>query len=213
MDRESVRFKVLVVGDTRVGKTSFLKTYTGEKFSAEYQRTFGVDFYTSHEVTDDRFDIDIHFWDLSGYLQKDQLATYFRDAHGAIVIFDERPETKAAIVKWKEYLNEKVTLLGVKYVPPVILVHNKVDKVCTNSDEYNREALDAMTKQLEFRAGFPCCTACKWNIRPIIKKLVKEMVIEMRKNHDPSTFQENEELWTFLEGKREEENNSKCLIQ
>ena len=213
MKKDSVQFKVLVLGDSRVGKTSFLKIYTGEECPKEYQKTFGVDFFSKHEVTSGHFDIDLHFWDLSGYLQKDQLTTYFRDAHGAIVIFDDRPETKASAVKWRELLNEKVTLQGIKYVPPVILVHNKIDRVCSNTEEYNREALNAMTEQLEFRAGFPCCTAGKWNIRPIIKRLMREMVMDLRKSHDPTAFQENEEVWAFLEGTQEEDEKSKCLIQ
>lgn len=212
MSKESVLLKILVLGDTRVGKTSFLKTYSTGECPKEYKRTFGVDFVSAHLNLAENFDVNLHFWDLSGYLQKDQLSTYFRDAHGAIIIFDERSESKANIVKWKELLDEKATFNGIRRSPPIILVHNKVDLICSRSSEYPREELTAIAAQFGFIASYPCSTIHNWNIKPIVAKLVKETVHELKTKHNPSAFDENEEVWAFMETSSTEE-GSRCTVQ
>lgn len=210
--KESVLFKVLVLGDSGVGKSSFLKVYSGASCPKEYKKTFGVDFVSKHVSLTESFDVDLHFWDLSGYLQKDQLLTYFRDAKGAIIIFDDRPESKANIIKWKQLLDEKVTSKGSRYVPPVVLVENKIDLKCSKSDDYNREELNAIASQLEFRGAYPCSVAAGWNVQPAVKRLLQEMVSDLKTRHDTTSFEENQDLWDLIE-KPVEEESTKCVLQ
>ena len=43
---ESLKLKVVVVGDQNVGKTSLLKRYANNDYSADEERTIGSDFFT-----------------------------------------------------------------------------------------------------------------------------------------------------------------------
>lgn len=210
-ERNIIRFKVLVLGDSKVGKTSFLKAYTTGEFNKFYRKTHGSDFFSFHLKTTDTFDIDIHFWDISGRLDTEQSETYFKDSHGAIVIFDERNETILNVEKWRNLIREKISLDGKKYDPPSILVANKIDVICEKSQDYDRKPLNDMCEKLGFTAAYPCCTAAIWNVKPVVARLVKAMMINMQYRHVEGTFDENEEIWQFLDGPKEEP--SKCILQ
>lgn len=65
MQQREHRFKVLVIGDLGVGKTSIIKRYVHQHFSANYRATIGVDF--ALKVLDlDQDTIRVQLWDIAG---------------------------------------------------------------------------------------------------------------------------------------------------
>lgn len=54
--------KVVLLGESGVGKTSLLERFVKNRFSQQYKATIGADFYTKEMVVDE-VDISAQFWD------------------------------------------------------------------------------------------------------------------------------------------------------
>ena len=52
--RKKVLLKVIILGDSGVGKTSLMNQYVNKKFNAQYKATIGADFLTKEVMVDDR---------------------------------------------------------------------------------------------------------------------------------------------------------------
>ncbi|XP_023238297.1 ras-related protein Rab-7a-like [Centruroides sculpturatus] len=52
--RKKVLLKVIILGDSGVGKTSLMNQYVNKKFSNQYKATIGADFLTKEVTVDDR---------------------------------------------------------------------------------------------------------------------------------------------------------------
>lgn len=52
--RKKVLLKVIILGDSGVGKTSLMNQYVNKKFSNQYKATIGADFLTKEVLVDDR---------------------------------------------------------------------------------------------------------------------------------------------------------------
>lgn len=51
---KKVLLKVIILGDSSVGKTSLMNQYVNKRFSNQYKATIGADFLTKEVVVDDR---------------------------------------------------------------------------------------------------------------------------------------------------------------
>jgi len=52
--RKKVLLKIIILGDSGVGKTSLMNQYVNKKFSASYKATIGADFLTREVIIDDK---------------------------------------------------------------------------------------------------------------------------------------------------------------
>jgi len=68
--------KVIILGDSGVGKTSLMNQYVNKKFSNQYKATIGADFLTKEVMVDDR----IVTMQVSGESQEELLSLLFNDA-------------------------------------------------------------------------------------------------------------------------------------
>lgn len=57
--------KVIILGDSSVGKTSLMNQYVTKRFSNQYKATIGADFVTKEVVIDDRV-VTMQIWDTAG---------------------------------------------------------------------------------------------------------------------------------------------------
>ncbi|CAN8000154.1 unnamed protein product, partial [Ixodes hexagonus] len=134
-DVEDLLFKVLVVGEFGVGKTSLIRRYTEGKsvilsgvFNQAYKITIGVDFSLKHIVYDNNKHITLQLWDIAGHERFGCMTrVYYKYATAAIVVYDlSRPTTLHSVLKWKADLTEKVEQQNGHPIP-VVLVANKCD--------------------------------------------------------------------------------------
>ncbi|MHA1917425.1 MAG: Rab family GTPase [Candidatus Ranarchaeia archaeon] len=120
-------FKVVLLGEGGVGKTSLILKYTQNKFEENYKPTLGTDF-AVHIVEYNNQKVCFQIWDLGGQEHFEQLrAIYCKGAAGAILVFDvTRPDTYLVMKNWYDKLKKNGTT---EYLTrqEVLLIGNKVD--------------------------------------------------------------------------------------
>jgi small GTP-binding protein len=114
-------YKVVLLGDPRVGKTSIRRSYLGAVFEQDYNVTLGADFAVKRLPDNNNV---LQIWDLAGQaVYKSVRSGYYKGAEGAILIYDiTRPETFKNVAKW---LDEMLSVSD--QMIPLILVANKID--------------------------------------------------------------------------------------
>lgn len=96
--------KVVVIGNSGVGKTSLRGQYVSSQFSAGYHATIGADFIakTVPHYSDSDESVTLQIWDTAGQERFSSLsAAFFRGADAAVLMFDvNRPATLHALTRW-----------------------------------------------------------------------------------------------------------------
>lgn len=89
MDESYVyQFRLIVIGDSKVGKSSLLKQFTSGKYIDSCTTTVGVDFYTKI-VSVDGCAIKLQLWDTAGQERYRAITrSYYRSAVGGLLVFD-----------------------------------------------------------------------------------------------------------------------------
>ncbi|MHA2339900.1 MAG: Rab family GTPase [Candidatus Hodarchaeales archaeon] len=122
------RYKVTIVGDGRVGKTTLIMKYTQGSFKKEYIKTLGAQFYTyDKEINKDK--IRLMFWDIAGqdkfhFLQ----LNFFKNSKAAIIVYSLEEnkfgrESFNHITYWYKLLTKYCGEI------PIVIFANKVDLV------------------------------------------------------------------------------------
>ncbi|EDV23601.1 uncharacterized protein TRIADDRAFT_27795, partial [Trichoplax adhaerens] len=156
-------YKILVIGDLGVGKTSIIKRYVHQFFSTQYRATIGVDFALKViDWKDSNSVVRLQLWDIAGQERFGNMTrVYYREAVGAFIVFDiSRASTFDAVQKWKSDLDSKVTI-GEDMAIPVVLLANKCD-IDMESLANFRGTLDNYCKEKGFAGWFE--TSAKENI-------------------------------------------------
>mmetsp|Transcript_2075 Transcript_2075/g.6181 ORF Transcript_2075/g.6181 Transcript_2075/m.6181 type:complete len:259 (+) Transcript_2075:109-885(+) len=116
--------KFLLVGDSGVGKTSIVKRFSHNDYTASFISTIGVDFEIRSFVYRDR-QIKLQVWDTAGQ-ERFQCIThgYYRGGHGVLIVYDCTDEASIERV-WTHWLAEveRYARPGI----PVLVVGNKTD--------------------------------------------------------------------------------------
>lgn len=106
-DQYDYIWKVVLVGDSGVGKTNLLSRFTKNEFNSESKSTIGVEFATRH-VTIKGKTIRAQIWDTAGQERYRAItAVYYRGAVGALVVYDiTKSQTFDNLCKWLQELKE-----------------------------------------------------------------------------------------------------------
>lgn len=135
---------------------------TTNRFTTNYRATIGVDFVIK-KLDCDGEDVRLQLWDVAGQERFGQMTrVYYKDTIGAILVFDiNRPDTFDSIVKWKQDLDEKVTLPEGSPLPCILLA-NKYDELKTKKGITMPTDLDSYVKLYRYLGWF--MTSAKENI-------------------------------------------------
>ncbi len=115
-------FKILLLGDASVGKTSFTKRYCYNIFNPSERLTIGVDFHVK-TIELNKKTIKLQIWDVGGEERfRFLLPTYCLGANAAFLLYDTtRPATLDNIPEWTSIVRQK----GGKI--PMMLCGSKID--------------------------------------------------------------------------------------
>ncbi|XP_078500723.1 ras-related protein Rab-7L1 isoform X2 [Lissotriton helveticus] len=121
-------FKVLIVGDATVGKTSLVQRYSNDSFTKHYKSTVGVDFALKVLQWSNSETVRLQLWDIAGQERFTSMTRlYYREAAACVIMFDVTNRASfLSSQKWKEDLDSKTTLPNGAPVPCILLA-NKCD--------------------------------------------------------------------------------------
>jgi small GTP-binding protein len=117
--------KILVIGESAVGKSCLLLRYTDNKFQESFMTTIGVDFKTKF-IEIEKVKVKLQIWDTAGQEKFRSITkAYYRGAHGILVVFDvSRRDTFDQTRMWIDSIRDS----SADSNPiDVILVGNKCD--------------------------------------------------------------------------------------
>ena len=170
MEKKEVLYKILLLGDSSVGKTCFLMRYTDNTFQEIHMSTIGLDYKLKNVQLDDGKMVKIQIWDTAGQDRFRSITkNYYKGAHGIILIYDITNKKSFENVRtWinqiKEEVSEKVS---------IILVGNKID------DEEHRVVATEDGEKIAKELGlmfFECSAKSGVNIDSTFNELVKKTV-------------------------------------
>mmetsp|Transcript_32618 Transcript_32618/g.79359 ORF Transcript_32618/g.79359 Transcript_32618/m.79359 type:complete len:215 (-) Transcript_32618:552-1196(-) len=115
--------KILLLGDSGVGKTCLALRFVGEKFQKSFKVTVGIDFKVK-EFNVDGKSVKVQIWDTAGQERFRSVATnYYRKAAGVVLVYDvNNYESFQNLSTWMELLDQHTDEGIVK-----IIIGNKLD--------------------------------------------------------------------------------------
>lgn len=105
---EEYLFKIVIIGDSAVGKSNLLTRYARNEFNPNSKATIGVEFQTQSMVIDGK-EVKAQIWDTAGQERfRAVTSAYYRGAVGALVVYDiTRSSTFENVGRWLDELNSK----------------------------------------------------------------------------------------------------------
>lgn len=115
-------YKVVVVGDGTVGKTSLIRRYCEGKFDRSRVATIGVDFYTQRVQLSSQL-VKLSIWDMAGQERFEVVrAGFYRGSQTAALVYDvTNPNSLMNLRRWREEVMHSLP------DQPFLVVGNKVD--------------------------------------------------------------------------------------
>ena len=175
LDEYDFLFKLIIVGDSNVGKTNIMSKYIHNKFNYTSKSTIGVEFGTKIVKIDNK-KIKAQIWDTAGQERyKSITSAYYKGAKGALIVYDITNKfTFESVDKWVQDLNS----YGDKNLT-LLLVGNKSDL----EDKRQIMKEDGEEKAKSFNLGFIETSACSGdNIDKafdiMLKEVLKKYVVE-----------------------------------
>lgn len=168
-------FKILIVGNSKCGKTSIIDRYANDNFTGEYNITIGADYTRKVVEWADDSELRLQLWDIAG---QDRFAMmtrpYYRNAHAAVVVCDvTRPLTIDAVRDWKLEIDEK---MGDERLPCILLA-NKCDMLKGVSEALEIGArIESICSELGFNKWFISSAKNDENITDGMNFLLGELV-------------------------------------
>ena len=173
-EKEYYKLKLIVIGDSGVGKTNIIKRYISNTFTIDTKSTVGVEFFTkTFKINDDILKLEI--WDTAGQERyKAITSAYYRGSSGALIVYDiTRIETYNNVEIWIKDLKEKV-----EGSLKLLLIGNKSDK----KDERKMSIETALHKARQLNIPLMETSAYNsTNIKKAFETILKEMYKDFKK--------------------------------
>ncbi|MHA1520863.1 MAG: Rab family GTPase [Promethearchaeota archaeon] len=175
LEKGRFSMKVILGGDSGVGKTTIVEHFVHDKFSADFKNTIGVNIMTkSLEFPMWDINVDFSIFDMGGQdIFKPVRNSYYTGARAGFLVFDvTRPDTFENIENWYEE--------AVKGAPglTLILIGNKIDLV------NERKVTAAQGRQLAEKYRIKYLETCALN-KDIVDEAFRTLGFSFILNHNP----------------------------
>ena len=171
--------KIIIIGDSSVGKTNIMSKYLKNEFHEDSKATVGVEF-GSKQFTIDGHVIKVQIWDTAGQERYRAITSaYYKGAKGAFVVYDiTRKNSFESIEKWvnelKNVSDKNITIL---------LIGNKSDledqrQVTKEQGEEKAGKLEVAFMETSALSGDNLEKAFELMINQVYKKCHEEMLAE-----------------------------------
>ena len=161
-------YKIIIIGDTCVGKSNILSRYLKDEFKEDSKSTVGVELGTKF-VKVKGVGAKLQIWDTAGQERyKSITSSYYKGSHGCFIVYDITSETSFENVeKWYEQAQKDAS----KEVS-IILVGNKCD--LENERKVSKEKGEEKAKSLN-APFFETSALSKINIDDIFKEMINNI--------------------------------------
>ena len=158
LDEESEKkydyiFKLILIGNSCVGKSSIIQRYIQKTFNDEYTCTIGVDFFMKTLDINDNL-IKLQLWDTAGTEKFKSITTgYYRGANAAFVVFDLT--SRISFDSVSEWIQNYYNYSNPNSEKNVVLIGNKSDLKENreiSDEEINKFAINNNIKYFETSA-------------------------------------------------------------
>ncbi|OMJ84618.1 hypothetical protein SteCoe_14209 [Stentor coeruleus] len=123
-EADTATYKIIIIGDGSVGKTSLVMRIVDNQFSYSMPMTIGVDNYSRVLQINSTTKINLSIWDTAGQERFSVVApSYFRGSKAAIIVYDI---TREESFKKAEYWAKQIIEYGATDIK-VMLIGNKLD--------------------------------------------------------------------------------------
>lgn len=146
-----LQFKLVLLGDSSVGKSSIVHRFVKDSFDEFRESTIGAAFLSQTIKIEDKSNqqevlIKFEIWDTAGQERYKSLAPmYYRNANAALVVYDVTQQDSLA--KAQGWVNELKTKVGEDDLV-ICLVGNKLD-LCSGEDEGSKKPKAVESSQAE----------------------------------------------------------------
>ena len=159
--------KLLLIGDSNVGKTSLLLRYLDNTFSEKYITTIGVEF-KSKDITLNNKTYKIHIWDTAGQERyKSITRNFYKHAEGIIFVYDIT--NKTSFSNLKNWISNAENEADFK----IIIVGNKLDM--ESRREVSIEQLKKLAKKKNCKY-FETSAKDNINVENLFLSIINEMI-------------------------------------
>jgi Ras-related protein Rab-11A len=203
-DNYDLIFKIVLIGDSGVGKTNILSRYINNEFSLATQSTVGVEF-GSKIIKKNGKVIKLQIWDTAGQERyKSITSAYYKGSKGAFVVYDiTRKTTYDNIDKWIGELKTN----GSEDVL-IMLVGNKSDL---------EEKREVITEEVEKKAQEQKLAFCETsalngkNVEYAFENLINEILkkVEKEKINEAKQLSESKAITLETADRKQNEKDSK----
>ncbi|AAZ11866.1 small GTP-binding protein Rab28, putative [Trypanosoma brucei brucei TREU927] len=136
-EKRLLAYKVIVVGDGAVGKTSLIRRYCVADYGSNYKQTIGLDFYSKEVLLPGKQDVKMEIWDIGGQqIGGTMIDNYIMGAHAIFFVYDvTNKDSFKNIEDWHSCVRDSLAKHaretaeeGAAAVEPlIVLVGNKAD--------------------------------------------------------------------------------------
>ena len=170
MPKKESLYKILILGDSSVGKTCFLMRYADNIFQETHMSTIGIDYKLKNIYLENDKLVKLQIWDTAGQDRFHSITkTYYKGANGIILIYSviDR-KTFANVRNWLSSIKNEVSDKVV-----IFLVGNKIDAEDLREVTYEQGEEMAESYKLPF---FECSAKTAENIEATFNALVKKIL-------------------------------------
>ena len=180
-----INFKIIIIGDSGVGKSSLLKRAVHNRYDDSYQATIGFEFLLMHFKVNE-LKIKLQIWDTCGQeMYRSLVQGFYRNTSLAIIVYDinEKKSFSSANL-WLEDLRQHT-----EADLPVFIVGNKTDL----ERNVSQEEAKGFMEQNNLQFFTECSAKSGYNVKDIFIEVVKCLYINYKrvKNANSNTSMVN----------------------